>query len=241
MNLNWAKMTAAERKDLLEKARLHLRFVCRLYQIQHDGGRYYLHEHPVGATSWKEPCIKVLQKNTNPKLLVVDQCAYGLEVHDEEGNLKPARKTTTLMTNCPAMALTLNRRCTKDHKHVQLVGGHRCKEAQTYPRGLCDAIVTGVKLQQKWDELGRYLIANLDTDQPQEAQRDVEMTVPPEEDFTKVLIEAWDDISGKQLDPRRVSEARRLEMEYYKRRGVFVQVPVKECYEATGKSPLKTR
>ena len=35
------------------RAMVHLRFVCELYQMQLDEGRYFLHEHPSGATSWK--------------------------------------------------------------------------------------------------------------------------------------------------------------------------------------------
>eukprot|EP00973_Karenia_brevis_P078357 10879245-Karenia_brevis.AAC.1 len=60
-----------------------------------------------------------------------------------------------MLTNCPAMAVTLARRCKKDHEHVQLIGGGRCRKAQSYPMELCEAIVRGVILQKKWDEMGQ--------------------------------------------------------------------------------------
>ena len=33
------------------KAMVHLNFVCELYKLQDEHGRYFLHEHPVGASS----------------------------------------------------------------------------------------------------------------------------------------------------------------------------------------------
>ena len=40
------------------EAEEHLKFVCRLYKIQHEAGRKFLHEHPVAATSWTVKCIQ---------------------------------------------------------------------------------------------------------------------------------------------------------------------------------------
>ena len=44
-------------KDAMRKAYLeaveHMRFVVRLYREQLDNGRYFLHEHPANATSWR--------------------------------------------------------------------------------------------------------------------------------------------------------------------------------------------
>ena len=34
-----------ERDDELHRARVHMQFVCRMHQLQHDEGRYFLHEH----------------------------------------------------------------------------------------------------------------------------------------------------------------------------------------------------
>ena len=41
--------------------RIHLAFCAELYQMQLSAGRYFLHEHPLTASSWKENCI-------NPKM-----------------------------------------------------------------------------------------------------------------------------------------------------------------------------
>ena len=69
-----------------------------------------------------------------------------------------------------------------------------------------------------------------------------DIAVPPEEDEDDMqCAEAWDDVSGKELDPRKVRAARREEMEYYKKMGVYDKVPLEECYKKTGKAPLKAR
>ena len=42
----------------LEAGRRHLEFVSRVYEYQSEQGRLFLHEHPLAATSWREPCIQ---------------------------------------------------------------------------------------------------------------------------------------------------------------------------------------
>ena len=43
------------------------------------------------------------------------------------------------------------------------------------------------------------------------------------------------------LDAKKVKEARQLEMEYYDKMHVFDKVPIAQCWERTGKAPLKAR
>ena len=47
----------AKKEEKLRKAKIHLEFVCRLYQMQISEGRWFLHEHPAGASSWMERCV----------------------------------------------------------------------------------------------------------------------------------------------------------------------------------------
>ena len=65
------------------------------------------------------------------------------------------------MTNSEWVADALNIRCRNDermpqdrHRHVQLIGGKRANKAQEYPRGLCLAMVEGMKRQLECDEWG---------------------------------------------------------------------------------------
>ena len=47
----------------LAAGRLHLAWMCKMYQKQVAAGRLFLHEHPANATSWSEQCVtELLQK-----------------------------------------------------------------------------------------------------------------------------------------------------------------------------------
>ena len=51
----------------------------------------------------------------------------------------------------------------------------------------------------------------------------------------------WDDISGKQLREDLVRKARIEEMGEVMKHKVYVKVPIKECWEVTGRDPIGTR
>ena len=52
---------------------------------------------------------------------------------------------------------------------------------------------------------------------------------------------AWDDVKGETLDPKKVAEARREEVEYMIMKGVWKEVSVDECRNKTGKEPVTVR
>ena len=56
--LNRVRGDAAELDRKYAAAMIHLRFCCEVYKDQIDAGRYFLHEHPSGARSWGEECVK---------------------------------------------------------------------------------------------------------------------------------------------------------------------------------------
>lgn len=51
----------------------------------------------------------------------------------------------------------------------------------------------------------------------------------------------WDDASGKLLDPEGVRQARAAEMGHVKELGVYRKVPIKQCWDRTGKRPIAVR
>ena len=85
----------------MKEAREHLRFVCTLYRLQHEEGRYFAHEHPQSAGSWDEDVIELTKDYTDAQILTIDQCQYGLMPTTPEGETLPALKPTKIMTNCP--------------------------------------------------------------------------------------------------------------------------------------------
>ena len=59
-----------------------------------------------------------------------------------------------------------------------------------------------------------------------------------EEDNEQELDEAWDDVSGAQLDPKVVKGARKEELEYIHKMNFYSKVPIQECYNKTSKGPI---
>ena len=51
----------------------------------------------------------------------------------------------------------------------------------------------------------------------------------------------WDDISGEPLSTERVIRARLEEIEEFRKREVYDKVPIRQCWERTGKAPIGVR
>ena len=51
----------------------------------------------------------------------------------------------------------------------------------------------------------------------------------------------WDDVSGKELDPEKVTRARQEEMAEFRKHKVYVKVPLAQCWAQTGKKPIGVR
>ena len=104
--------------------------------------------------------MKELMKISGVMRVTGDQCMYGLKSKD--GDMEgPARKRTGFLTNSVCVAKQLTRKCPNSsgytvHHHIRLEGG-RTKQAQVYPRELCEAICKGLEEQIKADEAGQFL------------------------------------------------------------------------------------
>ena len=55
------------------------------------------------------------------------------------------------------------------------------------------------------------------------------------------LEEAWDDVSGAQLDPKEVRRSRMEEIDYIHKMNVYTKVPISQCYQRTNKGPISVR
>ena len=138
-NLNFPRMDPAVVKAGLQKATRHLEFVCELYREQVRGGRYFLHEHPLTATSWRLPCVQEVMGMPQVMTVVADMCCFGMVARETDGTTGLVKKPTRWLTNCACIAACLSRRCSMDHQHVTLLGG-KAKAAAIYPDKLCDEI-----------------------------------------------------------------------------------------------------
>ena len=52
---------------------------------------------------------------------------------------------------------------------------------------------------------------------------------------------AWDDVNNCELNYKMVQEARKAEMDYFRKMQVYKKVPIRRCKDMTGKMPIKVR
>ena len=127
----------------LRRARNLLKFCVEVCQLCRELKLTYVFEHPWGATSWSEPCLKRLVQQPDSYLARVDQCQFGLV--SSQGN--PMRKRSGFLTNLLDLATSLNRTCHGDHQHEHIVGrapgdtDNRSRMAQRYPKLLIQCIL----------------------------------------------------------------------------------------------------
>ena len=122
--------------------------------------------------------------------------------------LKPCRKRSEFMSTMPAIDTVFGGKlCQGRHEHAHFTGGE-AHDAQVYPSQLCKAIVSAIKLQKKWDARGLELLATIET----EGKLPAENPGPPEEEAANEILEAWDDVSGKDPNPATVLAAKREEI-----------------------------
>ena len=105
VDFNKRTFTDAEAK---KEAVAHLEFACKMYNIQHQGGRLFLHEHPLQASSWDEEYMQKLSALPGVGYVDMDQCQFGQV--DAEGN--PVKKPTRWISNSQCILQALSYRCT---------------------------------------------------------------------------------------------------------------------------------
>ena len=115
----------------MEEAKINDRFSAILYSMQAREGRYWLHEYPRTATSWKMPEIQKMITMPDAIRVEYDQCRFGLETVVNSERLL-AKKPTSFGTNPWAVARELGKKCTGDQKHGHLMEG-RAKAAAVHP------------------------------------------------------------------------------------------------------------
>ena len=164
-------------------------------------------------------------------------CKWGMTATDRRGlqGTGYVRKETGWMTNHPGLAELLENECTNKtgeapwHRHVHLIGGI-AQQAAKYPPQLVRAVLKCLK--KELEERGELNSVDAYSAGPVPEIP----TVDP--DWEEQYI---DDVNGGILPAEEVRKARALEMDYLHRQQVYRVVPISECYETTGKAPVKVR
>ena len=109
-NLNRRHMTDEEWRRMEVEGDVHLEFCCELYREQHARGKWFVHEHPLTARSWKKACVQDLLDLDGVRLVRGDMCSHNMTSFDGGGEglvLKP----TQYMVNGACLAEELSQRC----------------------------------------------------------------------------------------------------------------------------------
>ena len=117
------------REAKLREGKEHLRFVLSLYSLQIKNGRFFLHEHPAGAASWREPMMENFLARRDVGVVRGDMCMYGLYTKTKDGRWLRSMKPTKWASNSPMMLERLSRKCSGDHAHQHLEGRERTSRA----------------------------------------------------------------------------------------------------------------
>ena len=75
---NFPKMNPDEVLRRKSAAEMHIRFCCKLYEIQRAAGRYFLHEHPQASACWTMPQVERLLRRDGVLKVVAHMCRFGM-------------------------------------------------------------------------------------------------------------------------------------------------------------------
>ena len=239
---NYPGTPKEEVKKKLEDGLEHIDFCIKLCIEQYRQGRAFMMEHPASASTWTTEMVKRLKRLPGTSLISFDFCMLDMKTKDEHGNDAAAKKRTSVLTNSPSIQLLLREaQCRREHRHQHLLNG-TAKACEIYPDKCCRLICEAVKRDIDnllWrDEQAKVF----DVTQPfgklmalqSQAEKlmsvkgcTVDPTCPPEEDpFAGIYddMEFVDDVTGEPLDKEEATAARRLEMEFFKQKGVYTKV-----------------
>ena len=189
-----------------------MRFAIKLYRLQAENGRWFLHEHPNSATSWKMPEMVNLMKELEITKNVAHMCRYGMYSKDANG-LGKVKKPTGFITNSSYLADQLGNKCLGGHRHVQLLGG-RAQACQIYPDKLCRAMLRGIRLELVHSGVIKACHNDM-------------MAISADNWSPEEYVEEFvDDVSGQTLDTTMVRSARGDEMVKFAQHSVYSKCPI---------------
>ena len=117
-----------------------------VYEEQILARRYFLHEHPVGTSSWTDPRMTTLQKTKGVFTVLSPMCCF-----QPKGVNKFVYKPTKWVTNSKVLAEALGRICANNseppfHRHIVLVGG-LAQLASAYAPELVNTVLQALRQQ----------------------------------------------------------------------------------------------
>ena len=233
-SFGFGKLDEDEQLRRMSNAMIHIKFAVELCLKQYAGGRLFLFEHPAGASSWDSEALKMLVELEGAFKVNFDFCALDMMVGDKPGGEKkyPVKKRTSIVTNSHAIATVIREaQCPGDHVHAHAING-KASECQEYTPKFCRLICEGIKRELDIIEWRNRICSSYNISKPfaqlmklQEELEDL-ATAPEENNFTHLYdgAEFYDDISGAPLDKVKAVQARKVEIDYFKKMQVYSKV-----------------
>ena len=105
---------------------------------------YFLFEHPLASKIWQFLRMKRLAAKPGVYEVTFHQCAFGQLTTDASNKTGLVYKPTRVITNMAPATVILDKKCSREHDHVQLLSG-RAANAAIYPPDMCKAILECLK------------------------------------------------------------------------------------------------
>ncbi len=107
--LNKARMDPVKWDLMWNKGVRHMLFAIKLYRIQAEAGRFFIHEHPASASNWKLPEMQALIDDGGHELPDADQCVFDAR-HNKTGEHIKTPTRIIVTGNC-GLEEWLQQRC----------------------------------------------------------------------------------------------------------------------------------
>ena len=221
----------------LSQARLLLRFATQVVAIISQYGGTYVFEHPLGSKAWLEKELQNLFRKEDTLLVRSDQCRFGLRSATGGLHMKP----TGWLTNSEEIRVALDKQCTRDHTHEQVigstVGGSRARRAQEYPPRLVQAIIGGYRKQLAKMDLQLHFFdlenvkQDLDKDQCYLLAAQMEHEIAEKEQSAEIRVDALEDQEADEEE----TEASDERYKYLPRERAFsLKTLIRRAHEGLG-------
>ncbi len=235
-NFNYSTMDTDDVRRKIAEALIHIKFSVELCISQHLAGRLFIFEHPAGASSWVSEALTILGNIEGVLQANFDFCTLGMKVGERpnsESKTVPVKKRTKVMTNSTALhSLLVQAQCQGRHSlHADLSNG-LASECQVYPDKFCRIICEAIKKELDLVQWRKQICKTYDISETFERLMTIQTKVealaqPPEEDYLGMLYEGLefvDDVTGAPLNKSRAIMARKLEIDFFRRMGVYTKV-----------------
>ena len=216
--------TKTQTDRVQDQERQHTPACIKAYKRQLIMGKDFWHEHPVHASSWCMPEMQEFLNDGRIHLVQGPMCHWRLASTGDGDEQGFVRGKTRWATSSSRLAALLAKEHDGENRRVRLIDRNEMIAASTYsPKFVNEALrVLGKQLidDGRLDSVSLY-------------------SAGPTADFPDLDTREWQeddyDQQGNLLDPIKVKEGKREEIEWVLKQKLFDYVPPSECAERQGR------